>query len=448
MMAETENIIQDFMKKYAETRQPIQVNFRDLVPQMASCDRYTHLIHPYPAKLLPNIPYFLLSVEYFCPKNGIVLDPFCGTGTVLLESILSGRNAFGADSNPIARLISTAKTTAINPKLLQKALVKIIKMAKEKTKDVEIPDFPNRDYWFSAHVQRQISSILFSIRSIRKQSVRNFFLVCLSNVIKKVSYADPRIYVPVKLNPDRFVEKPDIYQKIRIKIDALRDVDVYESFRKVCTENIGRLGSLADTDAAKTEAKVLSSDARNITSDIKSKNPLPDSSVDLVLTSPPYAGAQKYIRSSRLSLNWFGYGTAENIRDLEQASIGREGILKKNLIVEKTDIHEADNLIEKIALIDRTRACIVTTYLNEMKEALAESVRVLKKSGYMILVVGPNKVCKYNFDTPSYLSTILENLGLKKELELEDKIKSYGLMMKRNTTADRILVEKILVFRK
>lgn len=447
MAIETESIIQNFLEQYAESRRPIEVSFRELVPQMASSDRYTHLIHPYPAKLLPNIPYLLLATERFCPKNGVVLDPFCGTGTVLLEAVLSGRNAFGADSNPIARLISTVKPTAIDPKCLQKELEKIVRRAKDNN-DTDIPDFPNRDFWFSAHVQRQISSLLVSIRNVRKQTVRNFFLVCLSNIIKKVSYADPRIYVPVKLNPDRFADKPNVYQKIRIKIDSLRDIDVYDSFYKICSENILRVSTLADIVANKATSKIISSDARHITNDILSKNLLSDETVDLVLTSPPYAGAQKYIRSSRLSLNWFGYGAADNIRDLEQVSIGREGILKKNLIVEKTDIKEADSLIEKIALIDRTRACVVSTYLNEMKEALAESVRVLKKNGYMILIVGPNQVCKYNFDTPYYLSSILETLGMSKELELVDRIRSYGLMMKRNVTADRILVEKILVFKK
>lgn len=447
MTIETGSIIQHFFEQYAEVGRPIEVSFRDLVPQMALSDRFTHLIHPYPAKLLPNIPYFLLATERFCPKKGVVLDPFCGTGTVLLEAALSGRNALGVDSNPIARLISTVKPTAINAKQLQRELERIVKRAKDNN-DTEIPDFPNRDYWFSAHVQRQISSLLASIRNIREQTVRNFFLVCMSNIIKKVSYADPRIYVPVKLNPERFTDKPDIYQKIRIKIDQLRDIDVYESFRKVATENITRIGTLINTEAVKVDAKVIASDARHITTDLQAKGLLPDESVDMVLTSPPYAGAQKYIRSSRLSLNWFGYGAADNIRDLEQASIGREGILKKNLVVEPTNIKEADSLIQKISAVDKTRACIVSTYLNEMREALTESVRVLKKGGYMILVVGPNKVCKYNFDTPSYLSDILQTLDMKKELELVDKIKSYGLMMKRNATADRIIVEKILFFRK
>jgi hypothetical protein len=210
MIIDTESIIRNFMGQYAETRSPIEVSFRDLVPQMCSSNRFTHQIHPYPAKLLPNIPYFLLYTECFCSQEGVVLDPFCGTGTVLLEAVLSGRNAFGADSNPIARLISSVKSNYINPKYLQSELERLVNNVNDN-KDEPIPDFPNRDYWFSAHVQRQINNLLNSIRNIKEQAVRRFFLVCLSNIIKRVSYADPRIYVPVKLNPNRFADKPDLY---------------------------------------------------------------------------------------------------------------------------------------------------------------------------------------------------------------------------------------------
>ena len=153
MTIETENNIQYLLEQYAETGRPIEVSFRELVAHMALSDRFTHLIHPYPAKLLPNIPYFLLATERFCPKNGVVLDPFCGTGTVLLEAALSGRNALGADSNPIARLISTVKPIAINAKQLQRELERVVKKAKNNNR-TEIPDFPNRD--LSANVNFRI----------------------------------------------------------------------------------------------------------------------------------------------------------------------------------------------------------------------------------------------------------------------------------------------------
>ena len=76
--------LEAYRLSYMKTGMPITVNFRSLVPELKKSDRYSHQIHSYPAKLLANIPYYFLATDVFCPSNGIVLDPFCGTGTVLL----------------------------------------------------------------------------------------------------------------------------------------------------------------------------------------------------------------------------------------------------------------------------------------------------------------------------------------------------------------------------
>src|SRR5258708_21408568 len=76
------------------TGETVEVNFRELVPMHSGIDRATHLIHPYPAKLLPNIPLFFLN-SGLAKRGSTVMDPFCGTGTVLLESLLSGKNCVG-----------------------------------------------------------------------------------------------------------------------------------------------------------------------------------------------------------------------------------------------------------------------------------------------------------------------------------------------------------------
>lgn len=439
--------IEQLYQLYATRQKAIEIDFKSLVPEIVKPERYTHLIHPYPAKLLANIPYYILKTEKFCPKGGMVLDPFCGAGTVLLEALLSEKNAIGADANPIARLISEAKTQYIPTDVLKKDLAKIICKAKIVKED-KGPDFPNKDFWFSKHVQMQLTHLLYAIQKVKDHRRKIFFMVCFSNIIKKVSYADPNIYVPVRINPDRFTDKPDLYQKLRIKIDSLREVDVYKKFRQVCMENILRMESLSVLYDSKCTAEIISKDARKLTSKISGKTLLKDESVDLVLTSPPYAGAQKYIRSSRLSLNWFGMGNPDSIRNLEKNNIGREDFSQKDCFTSETGISEADELICKIEQKDKKRACIVSTYLNEMKEALKESARVLKKGGYMVLVVGPNKVCGYDFDTPKFLRLIAEGYGMRTELLLVDSIKKYGMLTMRNKTAGIIMVEHVIVMRK
>ena len=439
--------IEQLFQQYEEKNHAIMVDFKSLVPEIVKPERYTHLIHPYPAKLLASIPYYILRTERFCPNGGVVLDPFCGAGTVLLEAILCGKNALGADANPIARLISEAKTQYVPANDLKKELDRILRKI-EKNSNYTIPDFPNKDFWFSQHVQEQLSHLLHIIQKLKDKKHKVFFMVCLSNIIKKVSYADPRIYVPVRMNPERFTDKPDLYQKLRIKLDSLRNIDVYEKFRQVSMENIQRMELLRELADSRCTSRVISKDARNLTNRIGSKELLENESVDLVLTSPPYAGAQKYIRSSRLSLNWFGMGNPDSIRNLEKSNIGREDLAQKDRIISEIGIGEVDKLIAKIALKDTTRACIVSTYLNEMSVALKEAVRVLKKGGYMVLVVGPNKVSGYDFDTPKYLRLIAERYGMHTELLLIDSIKKYGMLAMRNKTAGMIMVEHVIVMKK
>lgn len=439
--------IEQLFQQYEEKNHAIMVDFKSLVPEIVKPERYTHLIHPYPAKLLASIPYYILRTERFCPNGGVVLDPFCGAGTVLLEAILCGKNALGADANPIARLISEAKTQYVPANDLKIELDRILRKI-EKNSNYTIPDFPNKDFWFSQHVQEQLSHLLHIIQKLKDKKHKVFFMVCFSNIIKKVSYADPRIYVPVRMNPERFTDKPDLYQKLRIKLDSLRNIDVYEKFRQVSSENIQRMELLRELADSSCTSRVISKDARNLTNRIGSKELLEDESVDLILTSPPYAGAQKYIRSSRLSLNWFGMGNPDSIRNLEKSNIGREDLAQKDRIISEIGIGEVDKLIAKIALKDTTRACIVSTYLNEMSVALKEAVRVLKKGGYMVLVVGPNKVSGYDFDTPKYLRLIAERYGMHTELLLIDSIKKYGMLTMRNKTAGMIMVEHVIVMKK
>ena len=66
----------------------------------------------------------------------------------------------------------------------------------------------------------------------------------------------------------------------------------------------------------------------------------------------------------------------------------------------------------------------------------------------MVIVIGNNTVCGQNFDTQDYLTTYLESKGMRLQFKLIDDIKSYGLMTKRNKTADMITREWVLVFKK
>ena len=116
---------------------------------------HLHSLHPYPARFIPQIPRKAV-LEYSAVGN-VVLDPFCGCGTTLLESTLLGRTAIGVDNNSVAYLVSRAKTARYSLKdldLLQQHNNELL--FPTLTQKRWIPDYPNRDTWFTSEALNEL----------------------------------------------------------------------------------------------------------------------------------------------------------------------------------------------------------------------------------------------------------------------------------------------------
>jgi DNA modification methylase len=440
-----DEIIQKFITQYSSNHKPININIRKITSKIEKDRRSLHNLHKYPAKLLYNIPYFLINNNIFSGIGNTVLDPFCGSGTVLLEANLGKRNAIGADINPLATLIAQVKTSHFHKSSLWKSYrsmeQKIIKPIEVECKNSNVNKF-----WYSERIINELDQI-YNIISKRNANIYTlFYKLCFSTTIYKVSYADPRLYVPVKLKENKsnhlFAKQGN--KKLRL----LETIDVKTLFLDTVRENINKLCFTKNDSLKEYYSKILLSDARELKLPRQGKNPrkLPSNSIDLIITSPPYAGAQKYIRSSSLSLEWFDYNRSE-IKSLNSASIGREST-SKNSVINPTGIKHADKVIQKIYNLNPQRAVIANAYINEMKDALIESARVLKKNKYFILIIGDNTICGFNFLNHVYLNEILIGIGLNLQLVLVDRIQSFGMMTKRNNTANIINKEWILVYKK
>ncbi len=446
-MINFDSLVEGFIINYKKNKKPISVSFREMIPQLNSNDRATHLIHSYPAKLLPHIPHLFINNSILSAQKDKVLDSFCGSGTVLLESLLAGRAPVGADSNPLARLISRTKVRLYDTKVLKDYNDMLFAQIDCRKKGSQ-PNVVNIDYWFLPRIKRHLGSILYNIENIDDSDYRDFFHVCFSNLIKKVSLADPRVSVPVKLNPKRYPYRHQLRNESKVLLHGLETMNIKNRFNEIVLQNIKRFEKL-NLDVKKAiSVSLISNDARALLTPTGRK--LNAESVQLFISSPPYAGAQKYIRSSSLNLGWLGFTQEESsLRDLELGSIGRENYYKIDYNeLKKTNIKNADNLLRKIHKEYPQRAHISANYLIEMADSLKEAARVLKKGGYLILVIGNNQVCGYEFNTQEYLCTIVESLGLEVVFKLIDDIKSYGLMTKRNKTASIITREWILGFKK
>lgn len=448
---DTASLLQTLVRRYQKQKRTIPVNFRRLLPAINSTDRFTHLIHPYPAKLLAHIPFLFLSNDLLSRPGDLVLDPFCGSGTVLLEAQLANRCAYGVDANPLARLIAQVKTIPLDPAELRRLLNDVLrKVPSQPTKPQ--PDVVNLGHWFYPSTVRKLQCIREAIEAIGRGPAQDFLFVCFSVCVRKVSLADPRLSVPVRLKLGQYPENHPLQKKSDAHLRRLKRVNVCDVFAQVTQANIGRIESLA---ARKSTGwvKLLCSDARNLIDEFSLTGsrgePMQNDSVQLIITSPPYPGAQKYIRSCSLSLGWLGLCNTSELRAYKGRTIGREEFSKSECeLVPTTNIKAADKLLCSISQRSPIRAVIAATYLNEMRAALSEMHRVLKPGGCVVLVAANNQIAGHEFRTVDYLKTAAEQSGLSLIACFIDAIKSRGLMTKRNHTASVITREWVLMFTK
>lgn len=247
----------------------------------------THGIHPYAAKFIPQIPDKI--IEECSNERHTILDPFCGSGTTLLEARLKGRCSVGFDTNPIAILVSKVKTTPMSKEDWDEVDIAISKIkSKFEYKDyseVWIPEIPRIEHWFQKNVCMDLGLIAGEIRKIENLKARNFLEVAFSSIIVSVSNQESETrFAAIKKNLDYDVVKDSFMRKVR---------NISEKVRLVSISFLPKVERLT--------TKVFLADARKMTEYI------PEHSIDLVITSPPYLNSYDYYLYHKFRIYWLGF---------------------------------------------------------------------------------------------------------------------------------------------
>ncbi len=282
----------------------------------------THGLHAYKGKFYPQLAKGLIN-QLRLPQGAHILDPFCGSGTTLLEGYLNGYMTYGCDLNPLAARIASAKTSVleVDPDVLTEvvaAVVETIDAAPGKlptTLDQFAPDCLDEiGRWFAKPVSQKLNWLLRVIRSGSDGAIRDFLEVVLSSIIRNVSQQEPS----------------DL--RIRYRKELLSDANVFGLFKEQLLIQFGRVEKFwkirgyAPNPFFKSQA--IAGDNRLKTT--YDSLGLAENSVDLVLTSPPYAMALPYIDTDRLSLLTLLGLAGSDRRPIEHSLIGSRELTTSN----------------------------------------------------------------------------------------------------------------------
>jgi len=366
----------------------------------ADTSRGLHGLHPYPARMIPQIAHRL--IEKYSRRGDVVLDPFCGSGTVLLESMLLGRNSIGIDLNPLAILLARAKSTPIEPHILRRQYNDLIHKVSQDIDDrkadkliIPRPDLnENLEFWFKRHVIDDLALLRRRLFEIREHKVRDFFLACFSLTVRMVSNT-----------------RGKEFKLYRIPKDKLRgfNPNVFKVFRKNLEDGIRRMESTFPYLSSEVWAKVILQDTRLLTLDRKA---------DLIVTSPPYGDSRTtvaYGQFSRypalwcgLAENWHPQVTRETIMKVDQLSLGGNGKIAD--IPDSAALHET---LGRIGKRSEERANDTALFFRDIKRAFERIYLAMNDNAHFCIVIGNRTVSRVRVPTDQILVEIGNMCGFR-----------------------------------
>jgi len=338
----------------------------------ANTKEITHCFHSYPAMMIPQVAGRIL--DEFASGANLLFDPYCGTGTSIVEANKRGINAIGTDINPLARLIAKVKTVIIPLKSLDLYVADFdnfvlnIKLGTVKA-NVVIPKFKNIDYWFKRETQVELGTIKNYIENIDDINIQDFFKVAFSETIREVSLTRNSEFKLYRM-PKKKIEKfsPDTFSIMLSKL--LRN----------------RNGMKEYIDIKKNNSKSSIYDFNTV--DEIPADILPPGSVDIVLTSPPYGDSRTtvaYGQFSRLSNQWLGI---EKANEVDKRSMGGKAI--REFI--NFEFDPLDKTLEKIHEKDKRRVYDVISFYADYMKSIKHISSVVRSGGIITYVVGNRRV--------------------------------------------------------
>ena len=363
---------------------------QDLTFQGEKTKYATHNIHAFAAKFPPQLPN--LFIHRLTSIGERILDPMVGSGTTMVEAVIAGRCAIGIDLDPLAVIISKVKSMPFDLLRCIQIGMQVLQEARKTFSSVtseEIGQFYSPEaleffrYWFEERAILELYTLVRAIHKVRDTEVRSLLKVVFSSTIITKTGGLSRARDLAHSRPHRDPNK-------HVRQSA------FEAFKDRLYKAVE---SLNDIVSAPGRSAVIRADARRL--------PLPDDSIHLIVTSPPYAAnAIDYIRAHKFSLIWFGY-PPRTLTDLRRRYIGAE-LRSSNL---RFTSETANYVVRSLRREDERRADVVAHYFHDMDVALREMFRVLVPGRVAVLVVGSSVIRGIEIKAPIVFAELANSIG-------------------------------------
>jgi DNA modification methylase len=352
-----------------------------------------HTWHSFPARFPPALPnHFIKSLTH---EDDVVLDPMAGSFTTVLESVKLNRRGIGFDIDPLSLAIGRAKLQNIKKfevrnsgnDVLNKAVLRFINekeiLSNELANRFDAESIEFLNYWYAKETQLELISLITQIEGIENEVVRDFLILVFSSIIITKSGG-------VSLSYDLAHTRPHRVEHKEVK-------SAFDMFKK-------RLARLLSNDIVDLPEKYALYEAN------AKKMPLGDNTVDLIVTSPPYANnAIDYMRAHKFSLVWLKH-SINQLKGIRKEYIGSETIINDFI---KPLPSFTTSKINTLKAVNERKARSLERYYSEMLQVFGEMYRVLKNDRGCVIIVATSVLSGIDVEIDKCLSEIGEQVGFE-----------------------------------
>ena len=396
-----------------------------------------HAFHRWYGKLVPAIP--AAAIEAWSRPGELVLDPFAGSGTTLLEARVAGRAAEGCDVNPLATLLARVKTRVLDPERLDAAAEALLARYREGVAEDwrrRLPRVPNREHFHPDAVARDLVRLLDAARAEPEEELREWMLALASAINRDVSNADTRHVFP------------GVSKRMRALIAG--------GWRGDVTTRLAR--ALADRLSWSRELHARAPTGGRVTVHEQPAGELRGRAgrSSLIVTNPPYVSSIRWVETFKLEAWWLGLVRSRaELQALDRAMLGTERLEESSAPgaaeIERLPAACAREPVARLAADgEGKRARVVQRFVIGLHRALESAARTLRSGGRAVVKVAPSRLKQVLVPTPQLCVELLEGCGLELTGVVEDGYApgSRSLSTARNWYSGRMDADAILLLRK